>query len=115
MNNRYEIIFLGLDKSPEHFQQGMTKLGVPTSMIDRIIGSAPVILKQDLNFINAKNYAEAVISAGGNVRIQEYSHQVKDEDQINIEPLENFTMCPQCGHKQLKSETCVRCSLALKP
>ena len=115
MNSRYQIIFLGLNKPPEHFHGEMIKLGVSASMIDRIIGNTPVILKQDLDLRHANDYAEAVITAGGNIRIQKYSHQTETEDQVNIEPLESFTMCPQCGYKQLKSETCVRCSLDLKP
>lgn len=115
MNNRYQIIFLGLNKPQDHFQQCMTKLGVPSPVIDRIMGSAPVVLKQDIDLIHAKNYAEAVRSAGGEIRIQKYSHhQTRSKDQIKIEPLENFTMCPQCGYKQIKAESCVRCGLDLK-
>jgi len=115
MINRYRIIFLGLDKSPEQFQKGMASLGVPSRMIKKIMNSAPVILKQGLDLIYAKNYAEAVRSAGGNIQIQKDPHQPKSKSHIKIEPLENFTMCTQCGYKQLKTQYCIRCGRALSP
>ena len=114
MNSRYQVIFLGLDKSQEFFKQAMTRLGVPSSLIVRIINNPPVILKQDLDLLHAENYGRLIRNAGGNIKIQEYTLKKKTKDQMSIEPLENFVMCPQCGHKQLKTETCVRCSLALE-
>ena len=114
MDNRYQIIFMGLENPREHFYRSMTRLGVSSMMIDRIIGNAPVILKQNLDPARARNYAEAVKSAGGKILIQEYRNNTRPENHIRIEPLENFTMCPQCGFKQLKSENCVRCGIILK-
>ena len=43
-------------------------------------------------------------------------HGVFDEPEhndrsVNIAPLENFIMCPQCGYKQLKDQACVKCGM----
>mgnify|MGYP001814376803 CR=1 FL=1 len=113
MNDRYQIIFLGLEKPKEHFYRIMTRLGVTRSMIDKIIGSAPVILKQDLELEQAKNYASAIVDAGGKIKVQSYSPCSTFSHQV-IPPLANFTMCPQCGHKQLKAKNCIRCGFALE-
>jgi len=118
MVKKYRIIFLGLYETRGIFSTGMSQLGVPETVVEQIISKAPVILKEDLSPGYAKQYADAVHHAGGKVDIQEYniidkSKQVKAT--LRIEPLENFTMCPQCGHKQLKTDVCNRCKLVLKP
>ena len=64
----------------------------------------------------AKKYADAIQNAGGRVKIQNhglFNETVKGDRSLNIKPLENFVMCPQCGHKQLKTEACVKCAFVL--
>jgi ribosomal protein L32 len=64
-----------------------------------------------MSFEEAKRYASAITRAGGKVKLEGYS--ISEKEQINkslkIKTLENFIMCPQCGHKQLKESSCVRC------
>ena len=95
----------------------MSKLGVSSAIIEQIINKAPVILKEDMTLGYSKRYADAIQHAGGRVNIQEHTlfEEKKDtRDSLNIEPLENFTMCPECGHKQLKVEACEKCGFLYK-
>jgi hypothetical protein len=91
----------------------MSRLGMSPTEVERIIKEAPVILKEDLNIGIARRYADEIMQAGGNVNIQEYGIVEDDPEKktgsLKIEPLESFTMCPQCGQKQLKAEQCVKC------
>jgi hypothetical protein len=112
MDKRYRVIFLGLTNREVDFKKGMFMFGVTYEMADLIIQKAPVVLKEDMRLREARRYADAVQGAGGRVKIQDHGFFTDDQVNVtssNIEPLENFLMCPQCGHKQLKSEACVRC------
>ena len=112
MNKRYRVIFFGLINSEDNFKHGMSRLGVASDSVESIIQKAPVILKEDMRLRDARKYADAVQEAGGMVKIRAHGF-FKENDApafvYNIEPLENFVMCPQCGYKQLKRETCLRC------
>ena len=115
MDKKYRVIFLSLVESLEDFEHGMSRLGVAHPMVEQILHKAPVILKGGMNFDDAKRYADAVEHAGGRVKIQE--HDLFEEGKqankmFDIKPLESFTMCPECGFKQLKGEACVKCGLA---
>ncbi len=112
MNEGYFVVFSGLDKPETHFKQKMVRLGVSPATVEQIIKKSPVILKAGMPLDRAKRYADAVREAGGIVRIRRHGLQVKESNidrPINIEPLENFTMCPQCGYKQLKRDKCIKC------
>ena len=117
MGKRYRVVFLGLFKAEDYFKDGMSRLGVSPATVERIIEKAPVILKEDMPIGIARRYADAVMQAGGNVNIQEHGFVEDDLEKktgsLKIEPLESFTMCPQCGHKQLKAEQCVKCGFIL--
>ena len=116
MGIRYRVVFLGLNKTEQSFIDGMSKLGVSPVVSGSVVKKAPVILKEDLSGDVARKYADAVQSAGGKVNIIKYSCSEKDENKksiFTIEPMENFTMCPQCGYKQLKAGFCSKCGLAL--
>lgn len=115
MDKTYRIIFLGLTKEKGYFKQQMLKLGVSESISEGIIKKSPVILKRGLSLKDARSYADAVIEAGGKVSIKVES--LKEEDckeggLSGVISLKNFTMCPQCGFKQLKTEKCIRCGLS---
>jgi hypothetical protein len=117
MSKRYFVIFSGLDKQEEYFREGMSRLGVSSDNVERIIHKAPVILKAGMQLAQAKRYATAVQEAGGRVGIREYEltgDKEGDESLFYIEPMENFIMCPQCGHKQLKRADCVKCGFIFK-
>jgi len=116
MNKRYRVVFLGLITSEDNFKDGMSRLGVPPATVEGIIKKAPVILKEDMPIGTARKYADAVQWAGGNVNIQEHGFFEQDLEKtgsLKIEPLESFTMCPQCGHKQIKTEHCVKCGFTI--
>ena len=117
MDKKYRVVFLDLTKSREAFRRGMAGLGVSAFIIERIIQNAPVILKGGMTRSGARRYAKAVSGAGGRVIIQEYG--VSEEAQgsgnsVGIEPFESFTMCPECGFKQLRADTCVKCGFHFK-
>ena len=117
MNKRYRVIFWGLIESKDQFRYGMSRLGVSPGIIEQIIDKAPVILKEDMTLGYARQYADAIQHAGGRVNIQVYGLFEDKKDtrgSFNIEPLENFTMCPECGHKQLKAEACLKCGFVYK-
>jgi hypothetical protein len=114
MNKKYRVVFLGLIKNKDEFTMNLSRFGIKTQLAERIINNAPVTLKANLPLGSARRYADVFQDAGGNVSIQ--SHGLFEEKEFNsrsisIEPLESFTMCPQCGHKQLKVDECERCGL----
>jgi len=117
MEKRYKVVFLGLVKAEDYFKEGMSRLGMSPTEIERIIIEAPVILKEDMTISIARRYADDIMQAGGKVNIEEHVSLEDDAEKkigsLKIEPLESFTMCPQCGHKQLKAEQCVKCGLML--
>ena len=117
MDKKYRVVFLGLVENEKDFQQEMSKLGVAPAMIEQIIDKAPVILKGDLTLEDARRYADAVQYAGARVKIQEHG-LFEEEKQTNrtldIKLLDSFTMCPECGFKQLKGEACVKCGLVFR-
>ncbi len=109
----YRVVLLGL-LEPEHVFRGRMKaLGAAPEVLDRMLSSElPFVMKRSMNLGYARRYAEAVQQAGGRVAIQEDG--VAGEDAIRrnpprIQPLERFTMCSQCGFKQLKARFCERC------
>ena len=117
MDKKYRVVFLGLFKGKADFVERMSMLGVPPATVEEIVQRAPVVIKGDMSLRDARQYADAVQDAGGKVNIQEHGH-FEETKRINkpfdIKPLENFIMCPECGHKQLKAEACQKCGLIFK-
>jgi hypothetical protein len=114
--NTYRVLFQGLLEEPERFKENMRKIGVSADLSKTILQSAPVFLKAGMALQDALRYAEAVQKAGGKVRVLPEKGMEKaprPSKTLPIKPLEYFTMCPTCGHKQPKSERCVRCGCAL--
>jgi hypothetical protein len=111
----YRVIFIGLHDSKDSFERGMALLGVSSDMVDTIIMKAPVILKEKMTLEYARRYAEAIYLAGGVVRIQEngtINDSRKTNHPVHIPTLDRFIMCPECGHKQLRSDNCQRCDFS---
>ncbi|MBU2498001.1 MAG: hypothetical protein KKE57_03805 [Proteobacteria bacterium] len=112
MDKKYRVVFLGLLKSREEFVAKMARLGVSPDVGALIIQKAPVILKGEMTLGEARQYADAVQFAGGKVHIQNsgvFERRERAYRSLDIPPLENFTMCPECGYKQIKAGTCVKC------
>jgi len=115
MNKKYRVVFLGLLEGREKFIQKMSRLGVPTTMVEYIISKIPIVMKRDLTLRDARQYADSIQYAGGRVNIQEhgvFEEPVHNERFVDIAPLEQFIMCPQCGYKQIKDQACVKCGMA---
>ena len=114
MKRRYCVIFKDLIKERDFFISEMSGLGIDLKTSVKILEKAPVILKADLTFEEAKRYASAVTGAGGKVKIEGYG--IFENEQIiqslKIKTFENFIMCPRCGHKQLKESSCARCGFS---
>lgn len=113
MSKIYKVILLGLLEKRESFKKNMSMLGVYPEVMEEIINKVPVILKEGKSFEYLKRYAKAISDAGGRVDIRSYEIENSDDDIINIEPLKNFTVCPQCGYKQLKKNACEKCGYLL--
>lgn len=112
MVKKYRIIFLGLLESLQCFKERMSTLGIPSSTVEQMVQKAPVVLKAELTWADARQYAEAVQLAGGRVNIQEqglFKGPERARKSAEIKPFEYFTMCPECGHKQPKRDACVKC------
>jgi len=117
MIKKYRIVLLSLLKSEEEFKQGMSRLGVSPTTVEQIILQAPVVLKGNMTLRDARQYADAVQHAGGRVNIQEnglFEEPARINRSPDIKSLENFTMCPECGFKQLKAKACVKCGAILE-
>ncbi len=119
MTRRYRIIFLGLIEQEAQFTTFMcSRFGVQTGMVKHILESAPVTLKRNLSLGEAREYAEAVQLAGGRVQIQEEEASEAPErghPALEIRSFGDFTLCPECGFTQLKSEACVKCGFSFSP
>ena len=117
MTKKYRVVFFGLIGSEEAFRDRMSTLGVSSPTVDEIIEKAPVILKGGMTLKDAGHYADAVQLSGGEVNIQEYGlieEPGRTNKSLNIQPLESFVMCPECGYKQLKEKACVKCGYVFK-
>lgn len=111
MDKKYRIVFLGLTGSEKDFRIGMSRFGLSQEQCVLIIRKAPVILKDNIPLSYARKYADAIQEAGGKVSIREngfFKHEWRIKP-LNIEPLESFIMCPECGHKQYKKISCEKC------
>jgi hypothetical protein len=114
MAKRYRVIFYGLSGNKEQFKDRMVNLNARPDLVDKIINRAPVILKEGLSLEISMRYASAVQRAGGKVEIQEYEqHKNPVARKISVAPFNDFTMCPECGKKQLKRQSCIRCGCIL--
>jgi len=108
----YRVVLLGRIEEKQDFEEKMEKLGFSSGSVRDLIEKVPSALKAGLPPGEAREYAEAVQEAGGKVNIQEDG--VSDETKrlhppIEIRSLKDFTMCPECGHRQLKADACVKC------
>jgi len=112
MDKRYKVIFSNLIKEKTYFKDQMSMLGVPEDRSEDILKKAPVTLKKNLSLGEARRYADAILQAGGRVTIHvedRLDESGKDETSAGIVTLKNFIMCPQCGHKQVKTDVCIKC------
>lgn len=117
MIKTYRIVFQGLSASEETFRERMHALGVEPEAVTRMLEGAPAVMKRGLTLGPARLYAEAVQDAGGNVSIQEHGwirESARPDIRDPIPPLEDFTMCPECGMKQLRKAFCERCRSPLE-
>jgi ribosomal protein L32 len=108
----YRVLLLGRVEEKPDFAEKMEKLGFSPGHLQSLIAEAPSALKAGLPLGEAREYAEAVQEAGGKVNIQEdgVSEEFKKvHPPMEIRSLKDFTMCPECGHRQIKSEACVKC------
>jgi hypothetical protein len=115
MAKRYRVVFMGVRKEGADFKTEMAALGAAPETVAEMLAKAPVILKDDLPLRAAREYADAVQAAGGRVNIAEHRSREGPEPirRFVIKPLDTFMRCPECGYKQLKSDTCVKCGFEL--
>jgi hypothetical protein len=116
LNKNYCLVFLGLHETPENFTRNMTNLGFSSSDIENIMASPSVPFKKGLTLREAREWADSMQSAGGRVNVREEENVSPEGDgkRERIPPLESFTLCPECGYKQLKAEACMRCGFSLR-
>jgi ribosomal protein L32 len=108
----YRVVLLGRIEEKQDFEEKMEKLGFSTGSVRDLIEKVPSALKAGLLLGEAREYAEAVQEAGGKVNIKEdgMSGETKRlHPPIEIRSLKDFTMCPECGHRQIKANACVKC------
>jgi ribosomal protein L32 len=108
----YRVLLLGRIEEKQDFGKKMEKLGFSPDTVRDLVAKAPSALKVGLPLGEAREYAEAIQEAGGKVNIQEdgVSEEVtRLHPPVEIRSLQDFTMCPECGHRQIKAEACVKC------
>jgi ribosomal protein L32 len=108
----YRVLLLGRIEEKQDFEEKMEKLGFSPESVRELIAKAPSALKVGQPLGEAREYAEAIQEAGGRVNIQEDG--VSEEfnrlhPPIEIRSLQDFTMCPECGHRQIKAQACEKC------
>jgi len=109
---KYRVVLFGVNGEEALFQHNMARLGVSRSVLKGYLEKAPVVLVRDLSLANARRYAEAIISAGGLVTIQEtgeFPETRPYRGKPDVASPEDFMICQNCGLKQRRSERCVRC------
>ena len=114
MTKTYRVVLLGRFEEKQDFEEKMEKLGFAPDQLRNLIAGAPSALKAGLPLGEAREYAEAVQEAGGKVNILEDGVSEENKRQrppMEIRSLKDFTMCPECGHRQIKAEACVKCGL----
>lgn len=115
MTRKYRLIFLGLNDNPETFTKVMSNFGVSEETAKELILKAPVIIKKDISLRKARKYADAIQLAGGSITIKE-DGWANESDQlvpsISAVSFNQFTMCPECGLKQPKKDSCVKCGFS---
>ena len=112
MTKTYRVVLLGRIEEKQDFEEKMEKLGFSPGHLQDLVAECPSALKAGLPLGEAREYAEAVQEAGGKVNIQEdgLSKEFKrGHPPMEIRSLKDFTMCPECGHRQIKAEACVKC------
>jgi hypothetical protein len=111
MDKRYKVIFSNLIKEKDFFKRQMLRFGVSEDISEEIIAKAPVTLKKNLSLGEARRYADALFEAGARVTIhvEDTLDNSVQNGSTGIFTLKHFIMCPQCGQKQVKSETCIKC------
>ncbi|MBN1627633.1 MAG: hypothetical protein JW944_14005 [Deltaproteobacteria bacterium] len=117
MDKRYSVIFFNLLKDKDEFKHRMLRLGVSGEVSEEIIKKAPVILKKNLSLRDARIYSDAIFEAGARAAIQAEDHADEDTNKDAssvIVGMKDFIMCPQCGHKQVRSEACIKCGFVFK-
>lgn len=112
MTKTYRVVLLGRIEEKQDFEMKMVKLGFSPESVRDLIANTPSALKVGLPLGEAREYAETVQDAGGKVNIQEDG--VSEEFRrlrppVEIRSLKDFTMCPECGHTQIKAHACVKC------
>jgi ribosomal protein L32 len=108
----YRVVLLGRFEEKQDFETKMKRLGFSPGLVRELIAKAPTALKTGLSLGEAREYAETVQEAGGRVNIQEdgVSEEFnRTHSPIEIRSLQDFTMCPECGHRQIKAAACVKC------
>jgi len=108
----YRVVLLGRMEEKQDSGEKMEKLGFSPERLQSLIANAPSVLKAGVPLGEAREYAEAVQEAGGKVNIQQdgVSEELnRARPPIEIRSLQDFTMCPECGHRQIKAEACVKC------
>jgi len=116
VTKKYRVVFFGIMLDAEIFRQNMAKLGVPGPTLDKYMDKVPVVLKRDLTLADARRYAETIINAGGIVTIQEtgkFSETESPAEKKHITFAQDFVVCPNCGFKQNRKDSCVRCGFDL--
>lgn len=117
MIKKYRVVFLGLLQGKEEVKRKMSQLGVPGETVDELIRKAPIVIKRDITLKEARLYADSLQEAGCRVIIQEcgYFEESRPVSGLaSITPLRDFTVCPECGFKQVKGGACIKCGFRLK-
>lgn len=117
MIKKYRVVFLGLLEGKEGVKRKMSKLGVPGETVEELNTKAPIVIKRDTTLKEARQYADRLQHAGCRVVIREcgYFEESRPVSGLSpITPLQDFTMCPECGYKQVKGKTCVKCGFRLR-
>ena len=112
MTKTYRVVLLGRIEEKQDFEEKMGKLGFSPDQLRDLIAECPSALKAGVPLGEAREYAEALQDAGGKVNIQEdgvSEGSKRVHPPMEIRSLKDFTMCPECGHRQIKAEACVKC------
>jgi predicted transcriptional regulator len=115
---KYRVVLIGVNIEEKVFRQNMARLGVSCSTLDNYIRKVPVVLRRKVQLADARKYADAIISAGGLVHIQEtgdFPETTPIYDKIRPPSTEDYLVCYNCGLKQKKQDRCVRCGFDLNP
>ncbi len=118
----YKIVFkgeIGLDFDEEEVKENLQKsYGFDRNAVDRLFSGGAVVLKKNLDEFKANSLCNFFQKLGALVAVVpmepvEFTVAPRNDEPLGSLPLHGSSpcVCPACGHRQDKGESCIVCGI----